>query len=57
MIYLTHMIYLVSPLLCLTPPHRSVLPSHRVKMSLLPPLYLSVTFHPIVSTLETKLKH
>jgi hypothetical protein len=40
-----------------TPPRQVTLPSHRVKMSSLPPLHLSVTFRPVASPLEPKPKH
>jgi hypothetical protein len=39
------------------PPRRVTLPSHGAKMSSLPLLHLSVTFHPVTSPLEPKLKH
>jgi hypothetical protein len=39
------------------PPHRATLPFHGVKMSSLPPLYLSAILHPVTSHLEPKPKH
>jgi hypothetical protein len=37
--------------------HRVTFPSHRAKMSSLPLLHLLITFHPIISPLELKMKY